>query len=160
VRHISVIASPLQSAVAPERLGARRKPFPPVDAGRRGSSLAHRIPRAVHAVPPAERGFGGGGGRQKLWGRLRGRFEDESGTPDAAATALADNPDDELARNAVAFRLREVLAADPELQRELELLWRETESARIAVAEARGVAVAGDVRDSTIITGDQVDTGG
>jgi hypothetical protein len=124
--------------------------------------MPYLLQSAASAAEEAGRAFGrdGWAAAQKLWGRLRGRFEDESGTPDAAATALADNPDDELARNAVAFRLREVLAADPELQRELELLWRETESARIAVAEARGVAVAGDVRDSTIITGDQVDTGG
>jgi hypothetical protein len=124
--------------------------------------MPYLLQSAASAAEEAGRAFGrdGWAAAQKLWGKLRGRFEDEPGTPDAASKALADDPDDELARNAVAFKLREALAADPELRKELEALWAETEPARIAVAEARGVAVAGDVTNSTIVTGDQVDTGG
>ena len=92
---------------------------------------------------------------QRLWGKLRSRFVDNS---DELKTAekLADNPDDELDWSAVAFQLRELLDADPELNDQLEEIWRETEPARKAVAAERGVAVTGDVRNSVIVTGDDV----
>ena len=56
----------------------------------------------------------------------------------------------------MAFQLRELLDADPELNDQLEEIWRETEPVRKAVAAERGVAVTGDVTNSVIVTGDDV----
>jgi hypothetical protein len=124
--------------------------------------MPYLVKGAATAAEEAGRAFGGDAweAAKKLWGKLRGRFEDEAGNPDAATATLATDPKDELAQDAVAFKLRGLLEGDPELRSELELLWRESEPARIAFAEARGVAVAGDVKDSIVVTGDQVDIGG
>lgn len=95
---------------------------------------------------------------QRLWGKLRSRFGDDSDELKAADT-LADDPEDKAAEAALTARVAALLSADPALLAELETIWRETEPARVAVAKERGVAVAGDVRGSYIVTGDNVDIG-
>ncbi len=127
--------------------------------------LAPFLPYLLKGVQTLTEEAGGALGHEaweaakRLWAKLRPKVEEKAAAAEAA-TALATNADDELARNALAFQLRELLASDPDLKAELERLWRETEPARIAVAGDRGVATAGNLTNSTIVTGDHVDTRG
>ncbi len=91
-----------------------------------------------------------------LWSKLRPKVDEKPAVTDAAK-AVANDPEDELARNALAFQLRELLAADLDLKAELEQLWRQTEPAIIAFAAERGIAIAGDAKGSTFVTGNHVD---
>jgi hypothetical protein len=84
----------------------------------------------------------------KLWARLSGKVAAKPAAQEAA-TDLAAQPADEDAR-----------ADDPGLQRELEGLLKEADSAgsttiNVTASGERSVAIGRDVRGSTISTGDQ-----
>ncbi|HEX6700062.1 MAG TPA: hypothetical protein VF101_04960 [Gaiellaceae bacterium] len=92
---------------------------------------------------------------QELWARLRPKVEDKEAAKEAVE-AVAAEPDDELARSALAFQVKTLLQADPVLAQELERLWQQGESVRTTVASGdRSVAIGGDASDNTIVTGDR-----
>jgi hypothetical protein len=89
----------------------------------------------------------------RLWGRLRSAID---GKPAAAEAVrdVADHPDSQGAKDSLAWQLEKLLAADPQLAKDLESLWAEVPRGGVVAAE-RGVATGGDIRDSTIVTGDR-----
>jgi hypothetical protein len=97
-----------------------------------------------------------------VWARLRGKLAEKPAAQEAVAD-LAAQPADEDARAAVRIQLRKLLADDPGLQRDLETLLKQAESAgtttvTVTASGERSVAIGHDVRGSTITTGDQKQT--
>lgn len=94
---------------------------------------------------------------QGLWDRLRGKVG-ESADAEDAALKVADRPSSPRRRRALAQQIERILAEDPELAREIGLLWANAEAAGVvAVASGdRSAAVAGNVSGSVIVTGDDV----
>jgi hypothetical protein len=94
---------------------------------------------------------------KKLWSKLGGKIEADPMAQEAAKQ-LADEPDDAEAQAALTFRLRRLLADDPELAAELERDWEGAREQTTAIASAeRSVALAGHNVDNVIITGDRVE---
>ena len=92
-----------------------------------------------------------------MWARLRPQVEASEPT-NAAAEAVAGNPEDEVARGGLAFQLKSILEGDPQLAQELAGLWKEAEDAKVVnvvTVGDRGVGFVGSVADSVISTGDQ-----
>ena len=89
---------------------------------------------------------------QKLWERLRPSVDGKEAAHEAADDVAAA-PDDDGAQVALARQLQKLLDADPELARDVERLWGDARAAGV-VAVGRSVAVGGDVKDSTIVAGD------
>lgn len=92
---------------------------------------------------------------QRLWDRLRGRVA-ERPEVEAAAEKLAGRPSSSRRQRALSEQLELLLAEEPELEQEVAALWAQAVDAGVvAVASGdRSAAVAGDVSDSVIITGD------
>ena len=95
---------------------------------------------------------------QALWERIWPKVEEKEAGREAADD-LAKAPDDADAQKVFEVQLRKALDADPELQADVERLWRETVSADVVVASGdRAVAVKGNV-SGTISTGDDAQIG-
>jgi hypothetical protein len=88
---------------------------------------------------------------QALWGKLRPGVEGKEGAREAVE-ALAENPDDEVARGALEFQLRTLLKADSELGVELGRMLAEAQQAGAVVIQGgiradRGAVIGGrDIR--------------
>jgi hypothetical protein len=94
-----------------------------------------------------------------VWARLSGKLAAKPAAQEAA-TDLAAQPADEDARAALRIQLRKLLADDPDLQRDLAAVLHAAESAgtttiTVTASGERSVAIGGDARGNTIITGDQ-----
>lgn len=96
----------------------------------------------------------------KVWGRLGSKLQARPAAREAAADVAAQ-PADEDAQAALRVQLRKLLADEPDLQRELAGLLKETggsattTTTTVTVSGNRGVGIGRDVGGSTIITGDQ-----
>lgn len=91
----------------------------------------------------------------RLWSRLGPSVEADPAARDAAEQ-LRDAPEDLEARAALAFRLRRILAEDPELASALDSDWEAARGQTTAVAAAeRSVALAGRNVGNVIVTGDR-----
>lgn len=117
--------------------------------------LGYLLKAGETAADEAARALGGEawGYAKRLWAKLRGGVE---GRPAAleAAQDVAARPEDERARAALELQLEKVLAADPELAREVVGVLGEARAAGVVAVGERSVAVSGDV-GGTIVTGDQ-----
>ena len=93
---------------------------------------------------------------KRLWDRLGAAFGDRPAAQEAAEDAAAA-PDYADTRVALARQLRKVMAADPELERDVEALFAEARQAGVVVAAGeRSVAIGRDAKNSIIVTGDDV----
>jgi hypothetical protein len=95
-----------------------------------------------------------------LWARLSGRLEERPAAIEAVREA-AETPDDADVRAALEVQLRRVLTADAGLAEEVRRLMADwpARPGPTTVATAggeRSIAVGGDVRHSTLRTGDEV----
>jgi hypothetical protein len=90
----------------------------------------------------------------RLWARLRPAVEGKPAAEEAAKD-VAEQPDDEMARNALAWQLKKLLESDPQLLEDMKRLWADAAQAGGVTAGERGVAVGGSMHGSTIVTGDQ-----
>lgn len=94
-----------------------------------------------------------------LWAQLRPKVEAKPAAREAVQDVAA-YPKDEDARAALRLQLRKLLAEDPALAAEVARLWEGAQATgatvtTVTAAGDRSVAVGGDVRDSTIITGNR-----
>jgi hypothetical protein len=96
---------------------------------------------------------------RRLWERLRPAVEGKPAAEEAALD-IAAQPDDETARAALAWQLKKLLEADPQLVADVEHLWAEAQRAGVVAAGARSVAAGGSITGSTIVTGDRNVLGG
>jgi hypothetical protein len=121
--------------------------------------LAPLLAKTQAAAAEAVATFGEQAWRQarEIWRRLAGRVEERPATQEAAED-VANSPDNEGARGALAWQLEKLLAADPALRDAVAGLWQEAVAAGMTVTVTasgeRSVAVGRDVRDSRIATGD------
>lgn len=91
-----------------------------------------------------------------LWGKLAVKIKAKPSAQEAVED-VAKTPADEDAQAALRVQLKKLLSEDTGLAKELEQLigeWKMSGSTAMA-AGARSVAVGGEVKGSTIITGDQ-----
>jgi hypothetical protein len=90
----------------------------------------------------------------KLWDRLARGIRSRPAAEEAAEDVAAD-PDDESARNALAWQLGKLLSGDPELRADIEELWRagSTTITTVTASGERSVAIGGNVHGQ-IVTGD------
>jgi len=88
----------------------------------------------------------------RLWERLRSAIEGKSAAEEAVRD-VAEQPSSDGAQKSLTWQLEKLLAADPQLGRDLERLWADVPRGGVVAAE-RGVAVGRDVSNSTIVTGD------
>jgi len=91
-----------------------------------------------------------------LWHRLSGSVEERPAAAEAAQDVAAD-PEDPQAQAALAWQLKKVLSADPELLADVTRLWERTVAAApgitVTASGERSVAVGGNASGS-IVTGD------
>lgn len=94
----------------------------------------------------------------KLWSRLNPKVQSRPAASEAAAD-LASEPGDEDAQAALRVQLRKLLLEDPSLARELSGLLQAagpvSTVTNVSVRGDRSVGIGGDVRGSTIDTGDE-----
>jgi hypothetical protein len=115
--------------------------------------LAPALSFLLHAAegPAAEKlGAGVWEHARRLWARLSPVVGARPAAEEAAID-LAERPDDEGARAALAWQLGKAVEADPALAADLQRLWAQ---AQPVIAGERGVAVGGDVVGSVVVTGD------
>jgi hypothetical protein len=95
----------------------------------------------------------------KLWDRIARPIQSRPAAEEAATDVAAD-PDDESARNALAWQLGKLLNGDPELRADIEELWRAgtTTITTVIASGERSAAVGGSVHGQ-IVTGDSNTTG-
>ena len=96
---------------------------------------------------------------QRLWRRLRPSVDAKPAASEAVDDAAAEPDDDRLV--ALKVQLKKLLDADGELAADVERQFAEAQAANVVVVVtgARAVGVARDVRDSTIVTGDDANIG-
>jgi hypothetical protein len=104
----------------------------------------------------------GGEFAQSVWAQLGPKVETRPAAQEAVAD-VAKQPTDQDAQAALRVQLRKLLADDPELSHALSALLEENRgpgsTTTVNVSGNRAVGIGRDVRDSTIITGDQNRTG-
>jgi hypothetical protein len=88
-----------------------------------------------------------------IWGKLRPKIAEQDGAQ-AAASVVAEHPNDDRARGALELQLESLLKSDPELAEAVEREWTEGRAANAIVVGERGVAVTGAVTNSVFVTGD------
>lgn len=90
---------------------------------------------------------------KSLWSKLKPKVEAKSAALEAAQDA-AEMPDDEDARATLRQQFKKLLAEDHSLAEEIQ---RSLEAAGINVTASgdRSVAIGGDAKNNTIITGDR-----
>jgi hypothetical protein len=93
---------------------------------------------------------------KKLWTKLGPKFEAKPAALEAVHE-VASAPDDADAQAALRLQLRKLLTEDQNLARKINQWWENAKQAGVDVAAIgnRSVAVAGDVKESTVITGDR-----
>ena len=96
---------------------------------------------------------------QQLWGRLRGHVQAK---PAAAEVAndVAAAPNDEQARQALAYQLKKLLNEDAELAEQVRMLWDQASrdpdlKVQVTAQGDRSVAVGGNV-SGKVSTGDTI----
>jgi hypothetical protein len=96
---------------------------------------------------------------QRLWDRLWPSVKSKPAALEAANDVAAQPDDDRLI--ALKVQLEKLLDADHGLSRDVERLFAEADDANVVVAVIgeRAVGAGRDIRDSTIVTGDNVDIG-
>ncbi|MFD8005639.1 hypothetical protein [Streptomyces mirabilis] len=121
------------------------------------------LTRTEEAVAGAVASFGEAAWERAgaLWRRLSGRVAEKPAAQEAAQD-VAEAPDSDGARSALAWQLEKLLASDPALRDEISRLWEESVSAGVVVTTVtasgeRSVAVGGNVKGD-ITTGDRHDT--
>jgi hypothetical protein len=83
-------------------------------------------------------------GRVKaIWSKLRPKVDQDEAVKEAAS-AVATDPQDEAAKGALQFQLRNLLAADPQLAQELKDMLQEGQSAGV-FADNGAVVITGGV---------------
>jgi hypothetical protein len=92
---------------------------------------------------------------EKLWERLKPGVESKPAAKEAVED-VAKNPKNEDALGALRNQLTKLLEEDEALKADLTKIWGEARAANVVTASGRSVAVGGDVSNSMIITGDQV----
>ncbi|MGW0588448.1 hypothetical protein [Streptosporangium sp. NPDC002607] len=93
----------------------------------------------------------------QLWQRLGGHIAERPAAQEAAED-VAEHPDSEGARSALAWQLEKLLAGDPALRDDIARLWQQGVAAGTTVTTViasghRSAAVGGNVH-GTIFTGD------
>jgi len=92
---------------------------------------------------------------KSLWSKLKSKIEAK---PDAleAAQEIAQSPEDQDAQAALRRHLRKLLTEDQSLAEEVSRWLEQGKAAGITVTASgeRSVAIGGDVKGSTIVTGD------
>ncbi|HEX5604056.1 MAG TPA: hypothetical protein VFX63_15955 [Pyrinomonadaceae bacterium] len=92
---------------------------------------------------------------KSLWSKLKSKVEAK---PDAleAAQEIAQSPEDQDAQAALRRHLRKLLTEDQSLAEEVSRWLEQGKAAGITVTASgeRSVAIGGDVKGSTIVTGD------
>jgi len=93
---------------------------------------------------------------KSLWSRLKPKVEAKPAALEAAQDA-AQMPDDEDAQAALRVQLRKLLTEDQSLAEEVSRWLEQGKTAGINVSASgeRSVAIGGDVKGSTIVTGDR-----
>jgi hypothetical protein len=95
-------------------------------------------------------------GVKNLWAKLRPKVEAKPAALEAVHE-VATAPDDADAQAALRLQLRKLLTEDQNLASEINQWWENAKQAGIEVTAIgnRSVAVAGDVKESTVITGNR-----
>ena len=93
---------------------------------------------------------------KSLWSRLKPKLEAKPAALEAAQDA-AQTPDDEDAQAALRVQLRKLLTEDQSLAEEVSRCLEQGKTAGINVSATgeRSVAISGDVKGTTIVTGDR-----
>ncbi|MEX5712360.1 hypothetical protein AB1484_29795 [Parafrankia sp. FMc6] len=94
----------------------------------------------------------------RIWDRIAGRVSERPAAQEAARD-VAESPDSEGARAALAWQLEKLLSGDPALMDELAALVREASAAGVVITNVtasgeRSVAIGGNVSGGHISTGD------
>ena len=92
---------------------------------------------------------------EKLWERLKPGVEAKPAAKEAVED-VAKSPEDKASLGALENQLKKLLEEDEALKADLTKIWGEARAANVVTASGRSVAVGGDVSNSMIITGDQV----
>lgn len=93
---------------------------------------------------------------KSLWDKLHPRVE-ARGALQEVVNDVAATPNDEVARTALLYRLKKLLAEDAELTHDLEAILQDAKNGgvRVILSGDRSVGIVGNVSGGTIITGDQ-----
>ncbi len=93
---------------------------------------------------------------KELWAMLRPRVESRPAALEAARDA-AMAPKDDDAQATLRFQLKKLFSEDENFAQTVQDWWERTSLASINVSSmgVRNVAIGGDVKKSTVITGDQ-----
>jgi hypothetical protein len=92
-----------------------------------------------------------------LWEKLKPGIEERPSAQEAAE-AVAAQPENAAALEALRVQVGNLLDEDPKLKSDVAGIWQQAQTANVVQVTATGdrsVAVGGDVTGSTIITGDQ-----
>lgn len=91
---------------------------------------------------------------KSLWDKLHARVE-ARGALQEVVNDVAATPNDEVARTALLYQLKKLLADDAELVHELEGIVQDAKNGgvRIIVSGDRSVGIGGNINGGTIITG-------
>jgi hypothetical protein len=92
---------------------------------------------------------------KELWNKLRPKVEAKPAALEAAQD-VTKTPKDEDAQAALRNQLKKLLSEDESLAREIGEWWEKAKAAGVTVPASgeRSVAIGGDVKGSTIVTGD------
>jgi hypothetical protein len=137
-----------------------------VDIGLLTAFLAPFLPMLLKAGEAAAEEVGSGVGQdalsfaRRLWHRVWPSVEAKPSALEAAQD-VADQPDDERRRAALEVQLEKLLGADSALAADVERLFADAQAANVVVAVTgdRAVGAGRDIRDSTIVTGGDVNIG-
>jgi len=93
---------------------------------------------------------------KSLWSKLKPKVEAKEAALEAVQN-VAESPDDEDARAALRRQLKKVFTEDQSLAQEVSRWLDQGKVAGINVSAAgeRSVAIGGEIKSSTIVTGDQ-----
>jgi ferric-dicitrate binding protein FerR (iron transport regulator) len=131
-----------------------------MDPGVLTSFLAPFLPYLMSAgqelIEEARRKFGTEAWEQatRIWTKLRPKIEEREAAKEAVVD-VAERPDDPRAIGSLELQVEKLLASDPILATELAQIWSRGPTRIATAAGKRSVAIAGDVSDSTITTGDR-----
>ncbi len=91
-----------------------------------------------------------------LWTKIRPKIESKPSILDAVKD-VAEHPTDSDAQGALRLQIKKLLTDDKALADEVREWWKESGAANLVVTATgeRSVAIGGDVRGTSITTGDQ-----
>ena len=90
---------------------------------------------------------------KSLWSKLKSKVEAKPAALEAAQD-VAHAPEDEELQTALRVQLRKLLTEDQSLAEEVSRWLEQGKAAGITASGERSVAIGGDVKGSTIVTGD------